>query len=118
MIRIKTFFHLLLQFCQPAGWQMTTQKMQPSYFVSVLTDTDAERHYCAVLTFSEDVSLPPTPSNDLADEEEDGITLAGGHVTKLYAPKSLVLISRLSYFETFRVSGETLRWKLVHAQVV
>ena len=100
-----------IQFCQPAGWQLTTQKQQPTFFVSVLTDTDAERHYCAVLTFSEDVILPSTPSNDLADdEEEDGLTLGstnGGHVTRVYAPKSLVLVSRLSYFETFRVSSAT-----------
>ena len=50
----KSFFRS--QFCQPAGWFLQTQRQPPTFFVSVLTDIDADRHYCACLTFTEDVA--------------------------------------------------------------
>ena len=79
---------------------MTTQKQQPTFFVSALTDIDAYRHYCACLTFSEDVAIEPLKEDD-EDTEQD---LALVRCSKMYAPKSLVLVSRLDYFETFRVN--------------
>lgn len=100
-------------FCQPLGWGLSTEKQEPKFFVSVLTDIDANRHYCACLCFNETVSI--TPSKPV-DEEEENLTparpLIGStgstntatitHHSIMYAPKCLVLVSRLDYVETFR----------------
>lgn len=100
-------------FCQPLGWCLSTEKQEPKFFVSVLTDIDANRHYCACLCFNETVSI--TPSKPV-DEEEENLTpgrplIASTastntatitHHSIMYAPKCLVLVSRLDYVETFR----------------
>ncbi|XP_045127189.1 myotubularin-related protein 13-like isoform X10 [Portunus trituberculatus] len=99
-------------FCQPQGWALSTDRQEPKFFVSVLTDIDANRHYCAVLCFNEAVSITPSKPTD---EEDDGLELGSSgvrgvvppvpiitHHSIMYAPKCLVLISRLNYFETFR----------------
>jgi len=44
-----------LQFCQPSGWQLFTERNPPTFFVAVLTDINSERHYCACFTFWEAV---------------------------------------------------------------
>lgn len=100
-------------FCQPLGWGLSTEKQEPKFFVSVLTDIDANRHYCACLCFNETVSI--TPSKPVDEEEENltpGRPLIGStastntatitHHSIMYAPKCLVLVSRLDYVETFR----------------
>lgn len=84
--------------------------------MSVLTDIDANRHYCACLCFNETVSI--TPSKPV-DEEEDALESESSerlgslgrtaippisHYSIMYAPKCLVLVSRLDYIDTFRVS--------------
>ncbi|XP_049836392.1 myotubularin-related protein 13 isoform X2 [Schistocerca gregaria] len=103
-------------FCQPQGWALSTERQEPKFFVSVLTDIDANRHYCACLCFNETVAI--TPSKPV-DEEEDTVegenahprALTGSltrsiptitHHSIMYAPKCLVLVSRLDYIETFR----------------
>ncbi|XP_069696125.1 myotubularin-related protein 13 isoform X2 [Periplaneta americana] len=103
-------------FCQPQGWALSTERQEPRFFVSVLTDIDANRHYCACLCFNETVAI--TPSKPV-DEEEDTVdgenshprSLTGSltrsiatitHHSIMYAPKCLVLVSRLDYIETFR----------------
>ncbi len=100
-------------FCQPLGWGLSTEKQEPKFFVSVLTDIDANRHYCACLCFNETVSITPSKP---ADEEEENLTpgrpLIGSnastntatitHHSIMYAPKCLVLVSRLDNVETFR----------------
>ncbi|XP_070563333.1 myotubularin-related protein 13-like isoform X5 [Ptychodera flava] len=92
-------FHQGLElFCQPGGWDLSSQRTQPSFFVSVLTDIEADRHYCACLTFHETVSMTPKKPDDVETEEEGGLV----HHTLMFAPKSIALISRLDYFETFR----------------
>lgn len=48
----------LFQFCQPSGWQLVPERKPPSFFVSVLTDINSERHYCACFTFWESVENP------------------------------------------------------------
>lgn len=99
-------------FCQPQGWALSNEKQEPQFFVSVLTDIDAQHHYCACLCFNETVAI--TPSKPV-DEEEESLGLGGGlimssgppaimHHSVMYAPKCLVLVSRLNYVETFRVS--------------
>lgn len=139
----------LTQFCQPLGWALSNERLEPRFFVSVLTDIDANRHYCACLCFNETVAI--TPNKPIDEEEDDNllssgrsilspaavIAAAGGaaatnsplpvavaavvttstglanassttsnitHHSIMYAPKCLVLVSRLDYTETFRVS--------------
>lgn len=75
-------------------------KQEPTFFVAALTDIDADRHYCACLTFSEDAAIEPMKEDD-EDADQD---LALIRCSKVYAPKSLALVSKLDYFETFRVS--------------
>ncbi|XP_076069162.1 SET domain binding factor isoform X2 [Oratosquilla oratoria] len=106
------FIEGLELFCQPQGWALSTERQEPKFFVSVLTDMDANRHYCAVLCFNEAVSITPTKPTD---EEEDSLDIGNGgvdgvgppvpfitHHSIMYAPKCLVLISTLDYYETFR----------------
>lgn len=102
--------YIVLQFCQPQGWALSTERQEPRFFVSILTDIDANRHYCACMCFNETVSIVPSKP---VDEEEDPVdgdsrplvraipTIA--HHSIMYAPKCLVLVSRLDYIETFRV---------------
>ncbi|XP_037087660.1 myotubularin-related protein 13-like, partial [Pollicipes pollicipes] len=96
------------QFCQPQGWALSTERLEPRFFVSVLTDVDANRHYCACLTFNETVTIQPSKPVDEEEEtfsgERNGLqrlpTIT--HHSVMYAPKALVLVSRLDYFVTFR----------------
>lgn len=77
--------------------------------MSVLTNVDGNHYYCAVLSFNEKVSI--TPSKPV-DEEEENMTLGNKpilqtpaaitHHNIMYAPKCLVLVSRLDYSETFK----------------
>ncbi|XP_043652023.1 myotubularin-related protein 13 isoform X1 [Drosophila teissieri] len=107
-------------FCQPLGWSLSYEKQEPKFFVSVLTDIDANKHYCACLSFHETVAITQTRSVDDEDEtigssrllgatpsSTDGITststpAAITHHSVMYAPKCLVLISRLDCAETFK----------------
>ncbi|NXG24031.1 MTMRD protein, partial [Grallaria varia] len=92
-------------FCQPGGWQLSKERKQPTFFVVVLTDIDSERHYCSCLTFYEaeinlQVKKPFRICNENAEkgEEESGLIPPA----EVFAPKSLVLVSRLDYPEIFR----------------
>lgn len=106
-----SFFHPGFQFCQPTGWRLSTDRQQPTFTVAVLTDSDADRHYCACLTFHETVAMTPTkPDDSDGDEHETNLV----HHSLMFAPKSLVLISRLDYFETFRVSKVLVLCGLEH----
>ncbi|XP_014680959.1 PREDICTED: myotubularin-related protein 13-like [Priapulus caudatus] len=86
-------------FCQPAGWSLSMHRQPPKFFVSVLTDIDADRHYCACLTFTEPVAMPTSKPDDEDAERDDGGLV---HGALMFAPKSLALVSRLDYYETFR----------------
>ncbi|KAM9148648.1 myotubularin-related protein 13 isoform 1-T1 [Pangshura tecta] len=88
----------LIQFCQPGGWQLSRERKQPTFFVVVLTDIDSERHYCSCLTFYEaEINLQGTKETE-GEEEESGLI----QPAEVFAPKSLVLVSRLDYPEIFR----------------
>uniref|UniRef100_A0A8C0KNS0 SET binding factor 2 n=1 Tax=Canis lupus dingo TaxID=286419 RepID=A0A8C0KNS0_CANLU len=83
-------------FCQPGGWQLSKERKQPTFFVVVLTDIDSDRHYCSCLTFYEaEINL---------QEEIEGEVEVSGLIqpAEVFAPKSLVLVSRLDYPEIFR----------------
>ncbi|XP_039393866.1 myotubularin-related protein 13 isoform X3 [Mauremys reevesii] len=85
-------------FCQPGGWQLSRDRKQPTFFVVVLTDIDSERHYCSCLTFYEaEINLQGTKETE-GEEEESGLI----QPAEVFAPKSLVLVSRLDYPEIFR----------------
>ncbi|KAM4721930.1 myotubularin-related protein 13 [Rhinophrynus dorsalis] len=87
-------------FCQPGGWQLSRERKQPTFFVVVLTDIDSDRHYCACLTFYEaEINLQGTKrEHSEAEEEESGLI----QPAEVFAPKCLVLVSRLDYPEIFR----------------
>ncbi len=104
----------MFQFCQPAGWFLSTTRKPPTFFVSVLTDIEAERHYCACLTFMEDIVNDPKKLSEEEDEPDQDPSLVR-HST-MFAPKTLVIVSRLDYFETFRVSGQTASFKTQNCQ--
>ncbi|KAM5250544.1 myotubularin-related protein 5 isoform 5-T5 [Hipposideros larvatus] len=100
-------------FCQPSGWQLCPERSPPTFFVAVLTDINSERHYCACLTFWE----PAEPTQEGActegapreeDADEGGpVQLSpatAGPPGQLFAPKTLVLVSRLDHAEVFRNS--------------
>uniref|UniRef100_A0A452HTH9 Uncharacterized protein n=1 Tax=Gopherus agassizii TaxID=38772 RepID=A0A452HTH9_9SAUR len=85
-------------FCQPGGWQLSRERKQPTFFVVVLTDIDSERHFCSCLTFYEaEINLQGTKEPE-GEEEESGLI----QPAEVFAPKSLVLVSRLDYPEIFR----------------
>ncbi|XP_041970120.1 myotubularin-related protein 13 isoform X2 [Aricia agestis] len=91
-------------FCQPQGWALSTERSEPRFYVSVLTDVDANRHYCACLCFNETVAITPTKP---ADEDEESLesTRPVANITHhsiMYAPKCLVIVSRQDYIDTFR----------------
>ncbi|XP_077902625.1 myotubularin-related protein 13 isoform X7 [Ictidomys tridecemlineatus] len=88
------------QFCQPGGWQLSRERKQPTFFVVVLTDIDSDRHYCSCLTFYEaEINLQGTKKEEIEGEEEVAGLIQPAEV---FAPKSLVLVSRLDYPEIFR----------------
>ncbi|KAH8295337.1 hypothetical protein KR018_010093 [Drosophila ironensis] len=105
-------------FCQPLGWNLSYEKQEPKFFVAVLTDIDANKHYCACLSFHETLAITQT-QRSVDDEDEtigssrllasepaaEASALVAAPITHhsiMYAPKCLVLISRLDCAETFK----------------
>uniref|UniRef100_A0A8C8ARZ1 SET binding factor 1 n=1 Tax=Otus sunia TaxID=257818 RepID=A0A8C8ARZ1_9STRI len=93
-------------FCQPSGWQLFTERNPPTFFVAVLTDINSERHYCACFTFWEAVVSGADGEAPGQEEEEEAEKEPSSPVqpAQLFAPKSLVLVSRLDHAEVFRNS--------------
>ncbi|XP_063366125.1 myotubularin-related protein 13 [Cydia amplana] len=90
-------------FCQPQGWALSTERSEPRFYVSVLTDVDANRHYCACLCFNETVAITPTKPADEDEESLEPRPVANiTHHSIMYAPKCLVIVSRQDYLDTFR----------------
>ncbi|XP_033470638.1 myotubularin-related protein 5 isoform X7 [Epinephelus lanceolatus] len=87
-------------FCQPSGWQLVPERQPASFFVAVLTDINSERHYCACFTFWEGLDNPQKTEASEADEVDEELTVV--QPAQVFAPKSLVLVSRLDYTEVFR----------------
>uniref|UniRef100_A0A673CZA4 SET binding factor 2 n=1 Tax=Sphaeramia orbicularis TaxID=375764 RepID=A0A673CZA4_9TELE len=84
-------------FCQPGGWRLSRERKVPTFFTVVLTDIDSDRHYCSCLTFYEAESIEADGDED-EEAEEDGLI----QPAQVFAPKSLILVSRLDYPEIFR----------------
>ena len=93
------------QFCQPAGWCLSNQRQQPTFYTAVLTDMDGDRHYCATFTFYETIAMTQCKPDDEDDEPETNII----QHSSMYAPKTLILLSRHDYLEAFRVSMNKFR---------
>uniref|UniRef100_A0A3P8PPQ9 SET binding factor 1 n=1 Tax=Astatotilapia calliptera TaxID=8154 RepID=A0A3P8PPQ9_ASTCA len=85
-------------FCQPSGWQLVPDQLPPSFFVAVLTDINSDRHYCACFTFWEGLDNPQVRRE--ADEADEVLSVV--QPAKIFAPKSLVLVSQLDHTEVFR----------------
>ncbi|XP_008335218.1 myotubularin-related protein 13 isoform X2 [Cynoglossus semilaevis] len=91
-------------FCQPGGWRLSRERKAPTFFTAVLTDIDSDRHFCSCLTFYEaEVNLQGSKSIE-ADGDEDEEAEEDGLIqpAQVFAPKSLILVSRLDYPEIFR----------------
>ncbi|XP_026176367.1 myotubularin-related protein 13 isoform X2 [Mastacembelus armatus] len=91
-------------FCQPGGWRLSRERKAPTFFTVVLTDIDSDRHFCSCLTFYEaEVNLQGSKSME-ADGDEDEEAEEDGLIqpAQVFAPKSLILVSRLDYPEIFR----------------
>ncbi|XP_066490713.1 myotubularin-related protein 5 isoform X3 [Tiliqua scincoides] len=86
-------------FCQPSGWQLFTERNAPTFFIAALTDINSERHYCACFTFLEAIESIQL-QHHLREEEEEMAAVI--QPTQLFAPKSLVLVSRLDHADVFR----------------
>uniref|UniRef100_A0A671Y2J1 SET binding factor 1 n=1 Tax=Sparus aurata TaxID=8175 RepID=A0A671Y2J1_SPAAU len=119
-------------FCQPSGWQLVPERQPASFFVAVLTDINSERHSCACFTFWEGldnsqvrqmspvqclhccwcnsdvtvvislllcVQLQKAKPSEVDEVDEEPAVVQSAQV---FAPKSLVLVSRLDYTEVFR----------------
>ncbi|CAH2275354.1 myotubularin-related 5 isoform X2 [Pelobates cultripes] len=89
-------------FCQPSGWQLCAEKNPPTFFIAVLTDINSERHYCSCFTFWEELECIQSISDQRDGESEEDAPIPS--TTQLYAPKTLVLVSRLDHPEVFRDS--------------
>ncbi|XP_056878101.1 myotubularin-related protein 5 isoform X2 [Takifugu flavidus] len=87
-------------FCQPSGWGLVPEQQPASFFVAVLTDINSERHYCSCFTFWEGLDISQKAEANETDEadEEPTVVLAA----QVFAPKSLVLVSRLDHNEVFK----------------
>ncbi|KAH7968208.1 hypothetical protein HPB52_007021 [Rhipicephalus sanguineus] len=97
------FIEGIESFCQPQGWALVTARRQPNFFVAVLTDIDAQRHYCACLAFNEPVALTPAALQPTAAGLNGGGTgTLVQHHSLMYAPKCLVLVSRLDCVPAFK----------------
>uniref|UniRef100_A0A8D2LTB8 SET binding factor 1 n=1 Tax=Varanus komodoensis TaxID=61221 RepID=A0A8D2LTB8_VARKO len=94
------FLPVVLQFCQPSGWQLFSERNPPTFFIAVLTDINSERHYCACFTFWE--ALESTQNHLRKEEAAVEEVAAPVQPAQLFAPKSLVLVSRLDHAEVFR----------------
>ncbi|XP_032077912.1 myotubularin-related protein 5 isoform X1 [Thamnophis elegans] len=90
-------------FCQPSGWQLFKERNPPTFFIAVLTDINSERHYCACFTFWEAIESVQQLQNRWRKEEVEELEVSAlVHPLQLFAPKSLVLVSRLDHTEVFR----------------
>ncbi|XP_053108405.1 myotubularin-related protein 5 isoform X3 [Hemicordylus capensis] len=93
-------------FCQPSGWQLFGERNAPTFFIAVLTDINSERHYCACFTFWEAVEATQLQNclRKVEEEEEEMVEEVTALIqpAQLFAPKSLVLVSRLDHAEVFR----------------
>ncbi|KAM6943239.1 myotubularin-related protein 13 isoform 2-T2 [Xenentodon cancila] len=91
-------------FCQPGGWGLYRERKPPTFFTVVLTDIDSDRHYCSCLTFYEaEVNLQGSKSIEAdGDEDEEAEEDSLIQPAQVFAPKSLILVSRLDYPEIFR----------------
>ncbi|XP_028811744.1 myotubularin-related protein 13 isoform X3 [Denticeps clupeoides] len=90
-------------FCQPGGWKLSRERKPPTFFTVVLTDIDSSRHYCSCLTFYEaEVNLQGSKAMEVDGEEDEGEEDGLIQPAQVFAPKSLILVSRLDYPEIFR----------------
>jgi len=120
------FIHGVELFCQPNGWLLSTERQEPTFFVSVLTDVEGKRLYCPCLSFSEAISKEKLGLTSVNDDIEDdgqqapmsllsirghslprhvvpGVSLpTGADDSVMYAPKCLALVSRHDMTESFR----------------
>lgn len=98
------FIEGLELFCQPHGWRLTPDPRPPLFFTSVLTDVKASSHYCAILTFFEpSIHTKSTVYSEGVDDFDVPYDMSNNvEQLTMYAPKSLVLVSKHFYLKTLK----------------
>lgn len=116
-------FFFFFKFCQPGGWNYSHYCKPPTFFVAVFTDMEGDHRYCACFTFYEKCSLTksltrPAKKDAVKDGSQSDSSMSDKHISDAFpgisvitdelpldtfAPKCLVLVSRASYFEVFKV---------------
>ncbi|NXD45979.1 MTMR5 protein, partial [Copsychus sechellarum] len=90
-------------FCQPSGWQLFPERNPPTFFVAESRPWGRQEH---PLTPNPGWFVCPQPQshsrNGEGEEEEEASSPV--QPAQLFAPKSLVLVSRLDHAEVFRNS--------------
>uniref|UniRef100_A0A2R9C2R0 UDENN domain-containing protein n=1 Tax=Pan paniscus TaxID=9597 RepID=A0A2R9C2R0_PANPA len=82
-------------FCHSSGWQLCPEGNPPTFFVAVLTDINSGRHYCAQeMTRAKDAT-------EWEEEEDEGGQTYLSPTEPMFAPKTLVPVSRLDHAEVF-----------------
>uniref|UniRef100_H3CDS5 UDENN domain-containing protein n=1 Tax=Tetraodon nigroviridis TaxID=99883 RepID=H3CDS5_TETNG len=89
-------------FCQPSGWGLDAEQQPASFFVAVLTDINSERHYCSCFTFWEGLDSSQLQKAETSEADEAAEKPAVVQSPQVFAPKSLVLVSRLDHTEVFK----------------
>ena len=56
---------------------LSSEQQEPKFFTAVLTDIDANRHYCACLSFNEAVAITPSKVDEEEDSADEQISFAG-----------------------------------------
>ncbi|XP_023320914.1 myotubularin-related protein 13 isoform X8 [Eurytemora carolleeae] len=117
------FIHGLDLFCQPGGWVLSSERQEPKFFISILTDVEGNRLHLPCLTFSEAIPKQDLELRGVDEEFEDvdkpGMSLVSTRASSLprhaipgislpvddsvmFAPKCLALISKHDMPELFR----------------
>uniref|UniRef100_H2XNB0 Myotubularin-related protein 13 n=1 Tax=Ciona intestinalis TaxID=7719 RepID=H2XNB0_CIOIN len=97
-------------FCQPAGWYLTHERQAPTFFVSVLTDAEGMRHYCAVHSFTEPIVSKEqenqnsnlTRRKNTGEGNDNDLDARNNKTKPTYAPKCLVILSRINDFRVLK----------------
>ncbi|KAI3384148.1 hypothetical protein SNEBB_006127 [Seison nebaliae] len=85
-------------FCQPKGWIATTSPQETKFFNTVMTNVSGARYYCAILSFYETFLMKK-------ENRKNNYSKYNGQSTRnssILIPKCLVIVSRLSCFESFK----------------
>eukprot|EP01083_Nonionella_stella_P026068 71769_1 len=94
-------------FCMPEGLELRKEITMPTYLSFVLTSSDGTRLYGCCVTFYEPIrpELVEQRSQELKEELKNAyyyVPLFDTDPSSIYVPKCICLLSRWSYFDSFK----------------